>query len=136
MESEGKAAGGRAVQQRLILWLSVCGIVGFFVVYWFLRVQLWDFLRICPTWQPSIPHKKTLAEKEYLQLHTAIHIQKREGICHQYTEVKFGRNEDIPQCGILQIILESLFNIGNGGDASCDGCGRVFWRSRSSTEGV
>jgi hypothetical protein len=29
MESEGKAAGGRAVQRRLILWLSVlwkCGI--------------------------------------------------------------------------------------------------------------
>jgi hypothetical protein len=57
-----------------------CGNVGFFVVYWFLREKLWDFLRICPTWHPSIPPKNTLAEGEYLRLHTTtIHTQKRDG---------------------------------------------------------
>ena len=72
---------GRCSDGSSCCWVF-CGNVGFFVVYWFLREKLWDFLRICPTWHPSIPHKNTFAEGGYLRLHTTtitIHTQKRDG---------------------------------------------------------
>jgi hypothetical protein len=56
-ESEGKAAGGRAVQGRLILWLSVLWDCGIFCSALVPRTKLWDFLHICPTWHPSIPRR-------------------------------------------------------------------------------
>ncbi len=38
--------------------------MGFFDVHLFLRTKLWIFLRICPTWHPSIPQKnKTVQSK-------------------------------------------------------------------------
>ena len=40
MERKGEAARGRAVQQWLILWLSV--VWDIVCVFWFLRTKLWD----------------------------------------------------------------------------------------------
>jgi hypothetical protein len=52
MEREGKAAGGRAVQRKLILWCVRWDFGGIFVHL--------------PHLAPTIPPKNTLAEEGYL----------------------------------------------------------------------